>query len=156
MRVPDKRSGGIPLLNLPSVAHSQQVVDGWRAGQSVLDITRALVGTNEANVRHQVEHIVADVDNYDTYLDEVAIQRAYCGDRDAWVALTHYERRECVYRIISRASLNKTHVRWPGLPVHKDKSNVDGWLEEWAKAVGETPHRFQSLLTHRRGLGTAV
>ena len=156
MRVPDKRSGGIPLLNLPSVTRAQAVVDRWRNGWSVVEITKALVGTNQANVRASVTHMVADIDNYDTYLDEVAIQRAYCGDKDAWVALTHYERKECVYRIISRASLNKTHVRWPGLPVHKDKSNVPGWLDEWANAIGERPHRFQSLLTHRRGLGTAV
>jgi hypothetical protein len=149
MRVPDNRSGGIPLLILPSVVRSQQVVDAVRAGQDIREIARDLVGSYDAVTREFVTRVAADVDNYDTYLDEVAVQRAYEGDGDAWVALTHFERKECVYRLISRAALDKTHLRWPGLP-------ASVWLGEWASAVGESPRRFQSLLTHRHQKGTAV
>jgi hypothetical protein len=154
-RVPSKRDGGIPLLILPSVVRSQQVVDEYRAGKSIREIAVRLVGSEDLITREFVTRVVGDIDNYDTHLDEVAVQRAYEGDRDAWVALTHWERKECVHRIISRAALDKTHVRWPALPVHRDY-DVSGWLWEWATAVGESPRRFQRLLVHRNNKGTAV
>jgi hypothetical protein len=151
-------TSGIPLPKLPSVERAQFVVDAWRDGQTVLEITKGLSGWNNTVIREFVERVVADVDNHDTYLDDVAVQRAYEGDKDAWAALTHYERRECVYRIISRASLNKTHLRWPLLPVltTAGPGGVLGWLAEWAMAIGEDPHRFQQLLERRRQRGTAA
>jgi len=137
------------LRRLPAPARAQAIVDGLRQGTQPLVIGKRLDRRCASNALKLINAIAKDVDAYDTYVDEVAVDRAYGGDRAVWVALTHYERRACVDRLLSRALGGLSHKGWPNLVAAEAGCEL-GWLGLWAVAVGEDPRRFMQLLVTRR------
>jgi len=137
------------LRRLPSPARSQTIVDGLRKGTPPLTIGKALDRRCASNALKLINAIAKDVDAYDTYVDEVAVDRAYGGDRAVWVALTHYERQACVDRLLGRALAGLSHKGWPNLVAAEPGCEL-GWLGLWAQSVGEDPRRFMQLLVTRR------
>ena len=139
------------LRRLPSPARSQTIVDGLRKGTPPLVIGKTLDRRCASNALKLISAIAKDVDAFDTYIDDVAVDRAYGGDKAVWVALTHYERRACVDRLLGRALAGLSHKGWPNL-VASESSCELGWLSLWALSVGEQPRRFiQLLVSARRG-----
>ena len=134
---------------LPNPERAQLIVDALRKGTPPLVIGKQLDRRNPYNPLPTIGRIAKEVDAYDTFIDEVAVDRAYGGDRAGWVALTHYERRACVDRLIGRALAGMSHKGWPNL-VAAESSCELGWLSLWAVAVGEKPRRFIKILTDRR------
>jgi len=146
-------------INLPAPERAQIIVDGLRKGHTVRTISRSIDKENRVDIRRTIQRIAADVDRYDTDVDEVAVQRAYEGDQAAWLALTHYERRACIDRLMERALAGKGHVRWPLLPAVEAGRVPDGergWLEYWCEAVGEDQHGFRKMLGRRRAIRNAA
>lgn len=137
------------LRRLPSPARSQIIVDGLRQGTPPLVIGKRLDKRCASNALHLIATIAKDVDAFDTFIDTVAVDRAYGGDRAVWVALTHYERQACVDRLLGRAQAGLTHFGWPNL-VAAEQGPELGWLGLWAEQVGENPKRFTRLLVSRR------
>jgi len=137
------------LRRLPSPARSQTIVDGLRQGTPPLTIGKTLDRRCASNALKLINAIAEDVDAYDTFIDEVAVDRAYGGDKAVWVALTHYERRACVDRLLSRALAGLSHKGWPNLGAAGFGPEL-GWLGLWAEAVGENPRRYTQLLVTRR------
>ena len=143
-------------INLPQPARAQHIVDGLRKGDSPRTISRSIDKKNRVDVRRVIDRIAADVNRYDTDVDEVAVQRAYEGDQGAWLTLTHYERRACLDRLMERGLAGKGHVRWPELPA-VEKGWVElGWLDYWCEAVGEDQNRFRKILNGRRAARDAA
>ena len=134
---------------LPSPERAQFIVDSARKGHTARTITVAIAGHDRGDVRLGVERVMADVDSYDTHIDEVAVDRAYKGDRPVWLALTRWERRAVLDRVMGRALAGKGHIRWPGLGA-ADAGCELGWVGLWAEAVGEDPRRMVILLSARR------
>lgn len=134
---------------LPSPERAQFIVDQLRAGVDPRDISRAINRKNTVEVRHTIAAIGQDVDAYDTFIDDVAVERAYKGDRPVWLALTHYERRACLDLLMGRALAGRDHIRWPGLPA-VEPGCEPGWLGLWAVEVGEPPRRWVRILVARR------
>jgi len=137
------------LRRLPKPERAQTIVDGLRKGTPPLTIGKALDKQCASNALKLINAIAKDVDAYDTFIDEVAVDRAYGGDRAVWVALTHYERQACVDRLLGRALAGLTHYGWPNLVAAEQGCEL-GWLGLWAEQVGEDPKRFTRLLISRR------
>jgi len=137
-------------INLPQPARAQHIVDGLRKGDSTRTISRSIDKKNRVDVRRVIERIAADVNRYDTDIDEVAVQRAYEGDQAAWLALTHYERRACLDRLMERGLAGKGHVRWPELDAVVLSRTELGWLDYWCESTGEDQNSFRDMLTRRR------
>ena len=142
------------LLRLPEPAKAQTIVDCARSGMTSQQITVAIRGHNDPHEQHMVERVLQDVDRFDTDVDDVAVARAYGGDRPVWDALTHYERRACIDLVMDRALARKTHKCWPGLPPTELGRGL-GWLGLWACEVGEQPERMARILHKRRLRATA-
>jgi hypothetical protein len=143
-------------INLPSPARAQHIVDALRKGYSTRTISRSIDKKNRIDVRRVIERIAADVNRYDTDIDEVAVQRAYEGDQAAWAALTHYERRACLDQLMERGLKGKGHVRWPELEAVVLSRTELGWLDYWCEAVGEDQQRFRKMLNGRRAARDAA
>jgi hypothetical protein len=143
-------------INLPQPARAQHIVDGLRKGHSTRTISRSIDKKNRVDVRRVIERIAADVNRYDTDVDEVAVRRAYEGDQAAWLALTHYERRACLDRLMERGLAGKGHVRWPELPAVEFGRSELGWLDYWCESVGEDQQRFRKMLNGRRAVRNAA
>jgi len=137
-------------INLPSPHRAQHIVDALRKGDSTRTISRSIDKKNRVDVRRVIERIKADVNRYDTDIDEVAVQRAYEGDQACWLTLTHYERRACLDKLMERGLAGKGHVRWPELPAVEFSRSELGWLDYWCEAVGEDQDRFRAMLCRRR------
>ena len=135
---------------LPAPKRAQFIVDSARKGHTARRITVDIAGHNRVDVRATVDRVLADVDSYDTFVDDVAVDRAYQGDRAVWVALTRLERRAVVDRVTGRALAGKDHMNWPGLRA-ADAGCELGWVGLWAEAVGEHPRRMVALVASRRG-----
>jgi hypothetical protein len=137
-------------LTLPAPERAQHIVDALRKGIPPLVIGKQLDPKRPYNPLPIIKRIAADVNNYDTDVDEVAVQRAYEGDKGAWVGLTHYERRACLNRLLDRGLAGPGHVRWPELPAVEAGKTELGWLDYWCEAVGEDQFRFRKMLNRRR------
>jgi len=136
--------------NLPTPQRAQIIVDALRKGTLPLTIGRRLDPRNPWNLLPIINRIAADINRYDTDVDEVAVQRAYEGDQGAWVGLTHYERRACIDRLMERGLAGKGHVRWPDLEAVEAGRYELGWLDYWCECVGEDQHKFRQMLNRRR------
>jgi len=141
---------------LPSPERAQLIVDALRKGTPTLVIGRRLDHRNPYNPLPIINRIAADVDRFDTDIDEVAVQRAYEGDQAAWLTLTHYERRACLDRLMERGLAGKGHVRWPDLEAVEATRYELGWLDYWCEAVGENQDRFRQMLSRRRAVRNAA
>ena len=140
-------------INLPSPHRAQVIVDGLRKGHDTATISKRIDKRNRVDIRRTIQRIAKDVNRYDTDIDEVAVQRAYEGDQGAWLALTHYERRACIDRLMERGLAGKGHVRWPELPAVEAGRVPDGergWLDLWCECVGEDHAKFGKMLNRRR------
>lgn len=137
-------------LTLPTPKRAQHIVDALRKGTLPLVIGRQLDRRNPYNPLPIINRIAADINRYDTDIDEVAVQRAYEGDQAAWLTLTHYERRACLDRLMERGLAGKGHVRWPDLEAVEVGWVELGWLDYWCEAVGEDQNRFRKMLNRRR------
>ena len=135
---------------LPEPRRAQNIVNLTRQGLTHKQITNKVCDkTNHLYISGLVARIMSDVDSYDTDVDDVAVDRAYQGDPEAWRACTRYERAACVNLVMGRALAGKDHRRWPGLrPTEHGGEN--GWLAEWALSVGEKPTRIGHMLVTRR------
>jgi len=143
-------------LTLPTPARAQLIVDALRKGTPPLAIGKRLDKRNPYNPLPIINRIAADIDRYDTDIDEVAVQRAYEGDQACWLTLTHYERRACLDRLMERGLAGKGHVRWPELPAVEVGRVELGWLDYWCEAVGEDQQRFRKMLNARRAVRDAA
>ena len=141
---------------LPEPKRAQRIVDLARKGMTGKQIRNIVCDkTNHQYVGKLVDKILADVDSYDTLVDDVAVQRAYMGDPVAWRACTRYERAACVDRLMDRALLGKDHMRWSGLEP-TEWGGANGWVAEWALSVGESPLRIGQILVARRARARAA
>lgn len=134
---------------LPAPERAQFIVDAARKGHKARQITIDLVGSNRRDARWTVDRILADVDAFDTHIDDVAVTRAYQGDKPVWGALTRYERKACLDLVMDRALAGRTHMCWPGVPALANGAEP-GWVGLWAVAVGERPQRLVDILQARR------
>ena len=138
---------------LPNRARCQFIVDSARKGHNVRTITIAIAGHDRTDVRATVRRVLTDVDSFDTYVDAVAVQRAYGGDRPVWEALTRLERKLVLDRVMVRALAGGYHPRWFGVPATQDSVGLEGrpgWVSLWAESVGEAPYRMARILNARR------
>ena len=136
--------------SLPAPERAQRIVDLARQGHDAATITTKVI-TNRKHafyVRKTVDRVMADVDAYDTHIDDVAVTRAYQGDKAVWDALTHYETVACIDLLMGRALVGKTHVTFPHVPA-VDIGPEFGWLGLWAQLVGEDPRLMGRMLLMR-------
>jgi hypothetical protein len=135
-----------------------------RRGYSSLEIRKVVYPGNRHNRYHTiVNKIIANADMYDTYIDEVAVERAWMGDRAVWEAMTNYERQALVSKIEEAYYAGKPHPHYPGSrPVGwgsnknvgwgfgVEKEHSEGWLSLLATELGEHPKRFLRVIDRRR------
>lgn len=120
---------------LPTFDKVEQVLElhgyGWAEG----DIAEKVFGrtVDGAGIK-TVRQIIADPHLFDSDIDEVAVARALQGDRPVWDALTHYERRAVMLKIVERRE-NEIHENYV------DRSAFKG--AQWTKQKGwqyKAPH----------------
>lgn len=140
--------------NLPRPERASIILTGHRRGDSITDIARALSPTGRSNggVFPVIRNVLADPEMYDPHVDEVAVERAFHGDRDTWDAMTHYERAALVDLVIEKAESGATNSGWPGHPAMYPGAEIDherGWVYLLAERLGMSPHRFRKTKNKR-------
>jgi hypothetical protein len=138
----------IPQHLLPR-ERAQEIFDMLDAGlpmDEIYDDQRQYMKTlwNGHNSRPSRDHAKQRVNTlllnkwrYCPDLDEIAIERAFDGDREVWIALTHYERQEVIDRLYELWHACKRHRKWPD-----DECSGIG---PWARSVGESPRRITGI-----------
>jgi hypothetical protein len=104
-------------------------------------------GVVRAHARAKVDYFLLNLWRFSPDIDEVAIERAYDGDREVWLTLTHYERRIVLDRLLELLESGQPHRKWP------DAEQGIG-LTQWANSVGES-HERVSCLRRRRNRANA-
>lgn len=92
------------------------------------------IWTRRRKLERWAQSVYEDPVRWDPYLDEVAIERAMAGRLDAWLALTHYERRECLRRLYEHDQSGVPLPHWPELTAR------EGVLA-WAHLLNESTGR---------------
>lgn len=91
--------------------------------------------------RRNIKKFLKDPQRWDPDIDEQAVYRAFMGDQNVWLNLTHYE-REQVMRMLIEVYEGGIHRRWPDMP------GVEA-VHEWAHRVGEHPGRIADVAGKR-------
>lgn len=142
-------------LHPPPVEFARFVKDRIHEGWSVLEIlddyTDEFLSDMPPYKRHRRRDnarrwITLAVENpraWDPDLDEIAIERAYDGDKEVWLGLSHYERQECLDRLIYAYDNHPFHRAWPNLTM------IDG-MSSWSRSVGEPQDRVPTMANKRR------
>lgn len=129
-----------------------RMAEGWEDHEIIDDYADEFLNTpmrtrDRANARARAKlwlrNFRDDPRAWDPYMDEMAIERAYMGDPEVWLTLTHLERQECLERIIGLQDRFMPHPKWPG----KDaRQGVVAWLD----LMGEPHDRVANILNKRR------
>lgn len=151
------------MTKLPDRERTQKIVDLARKGYTSLEIRKIVYPGGRHNRYHTgVSKIMANPEMYDTYIDEVAIERAWMGDREVWENMTYWERLVLVTKIEEAYYAGRPHPRYPGSrPVGWGASQGgfgfgveveyrDGWMSLLAAELGEHPKRFLRIVDRRR------
>ena len=85
--------------------------------------------------KQRLDEILINRWRYNPDIDEVAVERAYDGDREVWINLTHYERVIVMDRLRAVWNGTRPHRKWPDV-------EVGNGIIEWAASVGETEQRI--------------
>lgn len=129
----------------------QRWLEGWGQREILDDCTQEFVSRDAAphfrhgerdRFRRAIAKFFEDPRSWDPDIDEQAVYRAFMGDEEVWIALTHYERLQVVEKLIAVYETKK-HPRWPEL------DGVEA-VHEWARKVGEDPGRIANILNKRR------
>jgi hypothetical protein len=145
---------------LPEVGSTQRVVELHRKGLGSWAIRKVVWPQHPERKRVVVESILSDPEKYDTHIDEVAVERAFRGDRKVWANMTHYERRALIDKVEEHYNADRGNPRWPeahtqgqgavgyglGAPIGEQKS----WVLLLCEELGEPPYRFLDILSARR------
>jgi len=90
----------------------------------------------EAGFRYSQEHLSSPL--YDPIDDEVAVARAFAGDRAVYATLTHYEKVR-----VRQLVLAEMNTAEPGL--------VGGNLAQWCRRTGEDVGTMRRFIERARG-----
>lgn len=129
----------------------QLIFDCARAGMEMEDIAREVrrymygekVPNGLAPYKRQVERVLNDPVGWNPDVDEIAVDRAYDGDREVWLGLTYYERKQCIDMLVETYASKPFHRHWA------DRPAADG-IVAWAESVGEPPGRIKDINTRRK------
>lgn len=141
--------------HLPKPESVDRIVGWYRQGLSVAEAKyqyRKCQGGYRGGDALVVERVYREPDRYDTYIDPVAIARAFNGDRTVWDAMTYYEQNHLITLVAKRAVAGKTHPRWPGNPPYLEKAKesaargcaLQGWLVLLAGELGIQSSSFRN------------
>lgn len=165
--VPNDPPAEFFLGRLPEREKVERIFQMHREGKTVEEIGKA-IAIRDRYVkpnRELAERVIREgVARWDWVDDEVAIARAYGGDREVWKNLTHYERNAVMHLMAENSEENphplavglrrsaNTNTAIADLYVDAETSgstSVNGYVE-WALAVGEEPLRIIRNLNKRR------
>jgi hypothetical protein len=95
-----------------------------------------------AHARAKIDEFLLNLWRFSPHIDEVAVERAYDGDREVWLTLTHYERQIVLDRLLALLQGGVPHRKWPDI-----EQGVG--LTQWADSVGENHERVSALQRRR-------
>jgi len=149
------------MNNIPKPERAQTIVDLHRKGYSSIEIRRKLCPNRPNRDMKVVTNVLKTPDLYDTYIDQVAVDRAWMGDRKVWESMTHYERKAMMDRVFMFYDNDWLHPRFPGVRAvnwgvkrgfgfggKRDESQ--GWIVLLAEELGEHPQRFLRVVNKRK------
>ena len=149
MSAPVRKEG-----NLPRPERADIILRGYRRGDSIPDIARALSKTNQysGGALPVIRNVLSNPKMFDPHIDEVAIERAFHGDRVAWNAMTYYERAALTDLVIERTNQGATNSAWPGHSAMREGTGSErdqGWTYLLAQRLGMPSNRFHEIKQKR-------
>ena len=153
------RSPSIIYPPLPEIETTQKVVELHRQGLGTWAIRKVVWPKHPERKRVVVASILSDPEKYDTHIDEVAVERAFHGDRKVWQNMTYYERRALIDKVDEQYNADRPNPRWPG--AHAQGQGAVGyglglpigeksWVVLLCEELGEPAFRFSDILSARR------
>lgn len=136
-------------------------LEGWSmqdilndAGEEFITPLKSQYSTYERSLmrdrwRRNIRKFLKDPRVWDPDIDEQAVYRAFMGDREVWIGLTHYERYQVVKMMEPVFNNEMHHPRWSSI------SGQEG-VHEWSRKVGEPADRIGQILGKRRRRANAA
>jgi hypothetical protein len=129
----------------------KRLAEGWSNSEILDDYVRVFYANADKTTRklrrdafgRLLHRVRREPERWDPDMDEVLIDRAYMGDKTAWLSLSHYERRECLERLYRTYETAAEHPRYPGLDAGRG-------CAAWEREVGEVPTRVADYVNKRR------
>lgn len=88
--------------------------------------------------RRMVQTVAGDRARWSPYMDQLTMDQAYEGNREAWENLTYYERKAVIERLCMTFYGPIPHPSWPTLEAGEG-------VYRWAEEVGERGERIKDL-----------
>ena len=143
--------------HLPSPERAEGIIRSYREGLTLAEAKQAY-RNREGKDSPQggeglvVERIYKDPLRFDTYIDRIAVGRAFMGDRKAWNAMTHYEQHETISIAAEYIVASKSHPRWADNPPYLETAKQSlargcaqqGWIVLLAEALNIDSNIFRS------------
>jgi hypothetical protein len=146
---------------LPAPEVTRKLLALHRKGLGSWEIRKIAFPSHPERYKVVLDSILTDPDKYDTDIDQVALDRAWAGDRRVWEGMTYYERQAFVDRLEKARDDDELNPRFPGrTAIQKDLScgygfgvkrgMEKGWIALLAEELGEPSERFLNILNKRR------